>query len=142
MSTLRCKHLSKHAKSPVYSTPGSAAMDLYAAEDKTLPPQQPMCVSLDLAAAIPEGYVGLIKSRSGLCVKHNITAQAGVIDSDYRNNISVVLFNSGKEEYQVKRHDRIAQMLLLPCPQMKIEQVDSLEMTERGMGGFGSTGKR
>jgi dUTP pyrophosphatase len=89
---------------------------------------------------IPEGYVGFIKSKSGLMVNHNITTD-GTIDAHYTGSIKVKLFNHGEASYLVQAGDKIAQLVIMPCVQPRLELVDSLEETDRGDAGFGSTGR-
>lgn len=131
---------------PYYATPGSAAMDLHACID------QPVVIPAGGQAAIPTGiaiglpspdYVALIFARSSLGVKYGITPAncVGVIDSDYRGEIMVGLRNAGKSDYIVQPGDRVAQMAVLPVIQAELELVEELDSTERGAGGFGSTGK-
>ena len=131
---------------PYYATPGSAAMDLHACSD------QPVVIPAGGQAAIPTGiaiglpspdYVALIFARSSLGVKYGVTPAncVGVIDSDYRGEIMVGLRNAGKSDYIVQPGDRVAQMAVLPVIQAELELVEELDSTERGAGGFGSTGK-
>ena len=131
---------------PYYATPGSAAMDLHACID------QPVVIPAGGQAAIPTGiaiglpspdYVALIFARSSLGVKYGVTPAncVGVIDSDYRGEIMVGLRNAGKSDYIVQPGDRVAQMAVLPVIQAELELVEELDSTERGAGGFGSTGK-
>lgn len=132
---------------PAYATPGSAALDLRAAigegETLTLAPGERALVPTGMAIS-PEtsGVVAVIAARSGLAVKHGICLSngIGVIDSDYRGEISVGLFNSSKEAFEIKRGDRIAQMMFLPVATAELVEVETLDVTERGAGGFGSTG--
>ena len=119
---------------PFYATPGSAAMDLHACVDAavTLRPGGRAVIPTGIAIALPSAdYVALVFARSGL----------GVIDSDYRGEIMVGLYNSGESEYTVQPGDRIAQLMVTPVVQADVELVDELDETERGAGGFGSTGK-
>lgn len=131
---------------PYYATPGSAAMDLHACID------EPVVIPAGGQAAIPTGiaiglpspdYVALIFARSSLGVKYGVTPAncVGVIDSDYRGEIMVGLRNAGKSDYIVQPGDRVAQMAVLPVIQAELELVEELDSTERGAGGFGSTGK-
>lgn len=146
---LSVKRLSDNAVLPQYATPGSAAMDLCACLDAplVLPAAgtgELYCqmVPTGLAMAIPEGYVGLIFARSGLASKHGIAPAncVGVIDSDYRGEIMVGLQNSGESDYTVQPGDRIAQLMITPVIQAQLCMVDDLDETQRGAGGFGSTG--
>ena len=96
----------------------------------------------DLSIAVPEGTYGRVAPRSGLAVKHFLDVGAGVVDADYRGPLGVVLFNFGKEDYQVREGDRIAQLVLERIVTPDVLEVESLDDTQRGEGGFGSTGKR
>jgi len=99
-------------------------------------------VPTDLSIAVPEGTYGRVAPRSGLAVKHFLDVGAGVVDADYRGPLGVVLFNFGKEDYQVREGDRIAQLVLERIVTPDVLEVESLDDTQRGEGGFGSTGKR
>jgi len=130
---------------PSYATPGAAAMDLRACIDTpaVIPARGGRAaIPTGLALAIPEGYVGLIFARSGLASKFGVAPAncVGVIDSDYRGEIIVPLQNSGESDYSVRPGDRIAQLMLAPAIRARIEVVDELDGTQRGAGGFGSTG--
>ncbi|XP_032615567.1 deoxyuridine 5'-triphosphate nucleotidohydrolase, mitochondrial-like [Hylobates moloch] len=118
-----------------------AGYDLYSAYDYTILPMEKALVKTDIQIAFPSGCYGRVASRSGLAAKHFIDVGAGVIDEDYKGNVGVVLFNFGKEKFEVKKGDRIAQLICerIFCPE--IEEVQALDDTERGSGGFGSTGK-
>ncbi len=129
-----------------YATPGSAAMDLHACVDAavTLRPGGRAVIPTGIAIALPSAdYVALVFARSGLGIKHGVVPGncVGVIDSDYRGEIMVGLYNSGESEYTVQPGDRIAQLMVTPVVQADVELVDELDETERGAGGFGSTGK-
>jgi dUTP pyrophosphatase len=129
---------------PVYKTPGSAAMDLQASHDYTMQPwrldQRVHKIRLGIHMAIPRGYYGMIHGRSGLA-SEGILAHTGVIDSDYRGEVAVMLFNMGSQSKTIKAGDRIAQLAIIPIMQVNPVVVAKLEETERGDGGFGSTGK-
>lgn len=131
---------------PFYATPGAAAMDLHACLEApvVIMPGDRQLIPLGFALALPSpDYVALIYARSGLAVKRGITPAncVGVIDSDYRGEVMVCLQNAGKEAYTVQSGERIAQLAITPVVQATICQVDSLEDTSRGAGGFGSTGR-
>ncbi|MFH2068652.1 MAG: dUTP diphosphatase [Candidatus Omnitrophota bacterium] len=128
-------------QTPGYHRPGDAGLDLRASESITLAPGQRYPVKTGLHFAIPDGVVGLIKDRSGLALKFGLHTLAGVIDSNYRGEIMVVLINLGEKEYQVNIGDRIAQLVLLPCLQADLTTVSTLPETERNDSGFGSSGK-
>lgn len=130
---------------PRYMTPGAAGMDLLAAvsEEVTLAPGGGVAlVPTGLSLAIPRGYEGQVRPRSGLALRHAVTLlnSPGTIDSDYRGEIKVLLINFGREPYVVRRGDRIAQLVIQPVVQARLEEVAVLEETERGAGGFGHTG--
>jgi len=127
---------------PSYATPGAAGMDVLAAEGVTLPPGARHAVATGFALAIPPGYEIQVRPRSGLALKHGITLAntPGTIDADYRGELKVILVNLGEEDFAVARGDRIAQLVLAPVTLARWEEVAELDATERGAGGFGSTG--
>ena len=130
---------------PYYATAGAAALDLHACIDEAVvvPAGGEAKIPTGIAAAIPEGYVGIMAVRSSMGMRHGITMSngIGVIDSDYRGPLSVGLYNLRGEDYVVQPGDRIAQLLVVPVACPEIEVVDALPETERGEGGFGSTGR-
>ena len=143
---LNIKLLSPKAVLPNYATPGSAAMDLTACMDEpvTIAPRQLVTIPTGIAIALPSAdYVALIFARSGLGVKHGISLSngVGVIDSDYRGELKVGLTNLSDTPYTIQPGDRIAQLAILPVTQPTVVQVAELDETDRGTGGFGSTGK-
>jgi dUTP pyrophosphatase len=125
---------------PAYSSPGAAGADLCAAEAVTLGAGEWASVGTGLSVEIPPGHVGLVWPRSGLAVRHGIDTLAGVIDSDYRGELRVVLLNHGRQPYAIAAGDRIAQLLV-----QRVERAEfvrsALGASERGAGGFGSTGR-
>lgn len=127
---------------PVYATDGAAGMDVVAAEDVSLAPGTRHPVATGFAMAIPHGFEVQVRPRSGLALKHGITClnTPGTIDSDYRGEVKVILANLGSEPFDVKRGDRIAQLVPAPVQRAAFVEVSHLEETERGAGGFGSTG--
>lgn len=129
-------HIEAHL--PKRSTSGSAGFDLHALQDTPLQAGKRAKIRTGVSMAIPEGYCGVIKPRSGLAVKHGIDILAGLIDSDFRGEIQVCLQNHGKR-YQVEKGSRIAQIIFLPCL-TNMQIASDLEETERGDSGFGSTG--
>lgn len=139
--TLKFKKLSENAFTPTKGSEKAAGYDLYSAYDYIVPPQDKLLVKTDLQIALPDGCYGRVAPRSGLAVKKFIDVGAGVIDQDYRGNVGVVLFNFAKEEFVVKKGDRVAQLVLerIFLPELEESKVD-LEETNRGSGGFGSTG--
>ena len=131
---------------PAYETAGAAGMDLRAAiaEPVALAPGERALISTGLRLEIPEGYEGQVRPRSGLAIRHGITLlnTPGTIDSDYRGLVQVVVINLGREAYTIHRGDRIAQLLITPVIRVTLETVEDLSETERGEGGFGSTGRQ
>ena len=127
---------------PAYATTGAAGMDVVAAEDLMLAPGERHAVATGFAIAIPEGYEVQVRPRSGLALKHGITClnTPGTIDSDYRGEVKVILANLGSEPFEIKRGDRIAQLVPAPVQRAALSEVSSLDDTTRGTGGFGSTG--
>lgn len=149
MSTLRIQRL-PHAEGlalPSYETAGSAGMDLRAAlaEDAalTLEPGARALVPTGLKMALEPGWEAQVRPRSGLALKHGITClnTPGTIDSDYRGEVGVILVNLGQEPFVIRRGERIAQMVIAPVAQVSVSEVDTLDETARGAGGFGSTGR-
>ena len=130
---------------PSYATSGAAGLDLAAAIDQPicLKPNMRQAIPTGFAMALPEGYEAQIRPRSGLALKYGITVAnaPGTIDSDYRGEIKIILFNHGNKEFKINNKDRIAQMILTPVIKMNLEETDTLPETVRGEGGFGSTGK-
>ena len=128
---------------PSYSTPGSAGLDLRAAEATTLKSGARFLMPTGLAIALPPQHEAQVRPRSGLAVKHGITVlnAPGTIDEDYRGEIKVPLINHGQEDFMIRRGDRIAQMVIAPIAHARLTEVTSLDETTRGAGGFGSSGK-
>ena len=127
---------------PAYATPGAAGMDVVAAEALILAPGARHAVATGFAMAIPEGYEVQVRPRSGLALKHGITClnTPGTIDSDYRGEVKIILANLGSEPFEIKRGDRIAQLVPAAVQRAALLEVSSLDDTTRGTGGFGSTG--
>lgn len=127
---------------PAYATSGAAGMDVVSAEDVTLAPGARHAVATGLSMAIPDGYEIQVRPRSGLALKHGISVPntPGTIDSDYRGELKVILINHGSEPFAIARGDRVAQLVLAPVVQAAWDEVAELDATERGTGGFGSTG--
>ena len=134
------KLLHDSAKSPTKGNIDDAGWDLYAFETISIPSGATVLVSTGVSMAIPKGYVGLIWDRSSMGVK-GVHRHAGVIDSGYRGEVKVCLHNTTKEPYHIERGDRIAQMLIQEAPNFIQHVVRELDSTDRGDGGFGSTGK-
>lgn len=142
--TIRLKRLS-HGEGlplPTYATDGAAGMDVVSAEELDLMPGQRHAVATGFAIAIPDGYEVQVRPRSGLALKHGITVPntPGTIDSDYRGELKVILINHGDAPFPIRRGDRIAQLVIAPVQRAAFEEVDDLDATARGAGGFGSTG--
>jgi len=127
---------------PAYATSGAAGMDVVSAESVTISPGARHAVATGLALAIPAGYEIQVRPRSGLALKHGVTVPntPGTIDSDYRGEMKVILINLGTEPFVIARGDRVAQLVLAPVVQAAWSEVAELDATERGEGGFGSTG--
>ena len=139
------KRLSSKVKLPEYKTSGSSGMDLMASVDSPIKiaPNTLELIPTGLSIAIPEDLEIQIRPRSGLAAKSNIGVlnTPGTIDSDYRGELKIILFNHGNKDFIVNNNDRVAQMVLTPVVKMELEEVDQLPETIRGSGGFGSTGK-
>ena len=139
------KKLNSKVKVPKYKTDGSSGMDLMAFLESpvNLKPQESELIPTGISIAIPEDTEVQIRPRSGLAAKSNISVlnTPGTIDSDYRGEIKIILFNHGKEDFVINNNDRIAQMILMPIIKAEFEEVENLPKTLRGSGGFGSTGK-
>ena len=145
MSKVLIKKLDPSVELPAYKTDGASGMDLMAfiKEPITLKPKSSCLVPTGLSVAFSSDFEIQIRPRSGLAAKNNISVlnTPGTIDSDYRGEIKIILFNHGKENFIVNNKDRVAQMILVPVVKIEFEEVDELPNTVRGSGGFGSTGK-
>ena len=139
--SLQVKLLSDNGRLPYKTNRFDAGFDLYASEDIQIDSNSRELISTDIAVAIPNGYVGLIWPRSGLAVKKGIDVFAGVIDSGYRGEIKVCLYNSDRTTVEVMEGDRIAQLLIQKVGNFFIREVQELDDTDRGSGGFGSSGR-
>ena len=139
------KKLDQEAEIPSYKTKGASGMDLMAFIDQPikLTPKSSCLVPTGLSVAFSKDYEIQIRPRSGLAAKNNISVlnTPGTIDSDYRGEIKIILFNHGNKNFIINNKDRVAQMILIPVHKMDLEEVDNLPDTLRGEGGFGSTGK-
>lgn len=127
---------------PAYATDGAAGMDVVSAEDVTIQPGARHAVATGLALAIPYGFEVQVRPRSGLALKHGITVPntPGTIDSDYRGELKVILINHGDTAFEIRRGDRVAQLVVAPVTRGTWLEVEELDETARGAGGFGSTG--
>ncbi|WP_157217306.1 dUTP diphosphatase [Flavisphingomonas formosensis] len=128
---------------PAYATVHAAGMDVVAAEDVTLAPGARHAVASGFAIAIPEGYEVQVRPRSGLALKHGITClnSPGTIDADYRGEVKIILANLGSDIFEIRRGERIAQLVPAAVTRAAFAEVDALDETVRGTGGFGSTGR-
>lgn len=140
MDAIQIQKLSPDAKLPTYAHATDAGMDLYAAAETAIAPGTRALVGTGIAMAIPAGYVGLVWDKSGLAAKAGLTTFAGVIDAEYRGEISVVVYNSGDEVHTFRAGEKVAQLLVQPVMHPKLIEVADLDATARGSGGFGSTG--
>ena len=145
MFKIQIKRLNSEVKIPSYKTQGSSGMDLMAflKYTVTIKPKSSELISTGIAVAIPEDTEIQIRPRSGLAAKSNISVlnTPGTIDSDYRGELKIILYNHGADDFVVNNGDRIAQMVLMPVLKASFEEVENLPNTIRGTGGFGSTGK-
>lgn len=137
---IKAKKLYPEAILPQTMRPGDAAMDFYSLKDYLIKVGERVIVETGVAIAIPNGFWGNIRDRSGLAAKHGLHTIAGVIDPNYRGEILVAMVNLGGEDYQIKAGDRIAQMLIQKFEDIEIEESSDLEETNRGEKGFGSSG--
>lgn len=146
MDLIKVKKLTDSAKLPLYASKSAAAADLFCGEEgKTvIPAGETRKISTGIAIELPEGYAGFIYARSGLATKTGLAPanKVGVIDSDYRGEIIVALHNHSSIDATVECGERIAQMVIAPAPQFAFEEANELSSSERGAGGFGSTGKK
>lgn len=128
---------------PAYATEGAAAMDICSAEDLTLEYMSPKIVKTGFAISIPKGYEVQVRPRSGLAAKYGIMVvnSPGTIDSDYRGEICIIMMNTSENLFEIKRGDRVAQLVLSPVSQAVVKEVEMLDETTRGANGFGSTGR-
>lgn len=137
---VKAKKIHPDAIIPDYAHPGDAGMDIYSVEDKVILPGQRVVCSTGIGLEFPEGYVALVWDKSGVAAKHGVTILAGVGDAGYRGEYKIVMFNSSDKTYEVKKGDKIAQILIQPVMSAQIIEADKFSETLRGEGGFGSTG--
>lgn len=135
------KKLDDGVKLPRYAHNGDAGMDVFAAEEKTLAPGERYCFQLGFAMKFPRDYVCHVWDKSGLAMKHGITCLAGVIDATYRGEVGVVLLNTGETPVTFRHGDKIAQLVFTKIEHARPVETDDLADSERGDGGFGSTGR-
>lgn len=139
---IKIKKINPEAKTSSYANTRDAGMDFYSVIDITILPNERVACDTGIAMAIPAGYVGLIWDKSGVAFKGGIKTMGGVIDSSYRGEIKIILTNLSDKEYVIRKGDKVAQMLIQKVESPSIEEVEVLDDTERGEGGFGSTGIR
>ena len=140
--TLRFKRIHPDAVLPAYAHPGDAGMDVRSVEDVVIPPGGRALVHTGLVMMLPPMYEAQVRPRSGLALKHGVTVlnTPGTIDAGYRGEVGVILANFGDGDFSVKKGDKIAQIVVAPVTQAEIAEADEIDETERGAGGFGSTG--
>lgn len=143
MTELRVKRIDPRAQLPAYAKPGDAGMDLRALEPQTIPPGACRLVRTGLVVEIPPGFEGQVRPRSGLALKHAVTVlnTPGTVDSGYRGEVGVILVNHGTADFAVAAGDRVAQFVLARFETARVVEADDLSRTERGEGGFGSSGR-
>ncbi|KKP88190.1 MAG: deoxyuridine 5''-triphosphate nucleotidohydrolase [Berkelbacteria bacterium GW2011_GWA2_35_9] len=133
--------INKNAKIPNYAHDGDAGMDLFSCVDEKILPKERKAIATGISLEIPKGYVGLIWDKSGLAVKSGIKTMAGVIDSGYRGEIQIVIYNTSQEQFIFEKGDKVAQMLIQKVENPELVEVKNISQTNRGADGFGSTGK-
>ena len=139
---IKIKKMHPDAKIPQYMREGDAAFDLHSVEETTLQAGEKKIIRSGIAVEIPKGYAGLFWDRSGLAAKHGLHTLAGVLDSNYRGELMVVMINHGKEPYTIEKHERICQVLVHPVATVQFQEVDELSDSQRGEARFGSTGRQ
>lgn len=137
---IKVKRLDKELPLPAYAYEGDAGFDLYAAEDVTLGPLERTSVPTGVALELPKGYVSLVWDRSGVSITHGIKTLGGVIDSGYRGEYRIGLVNVSNDSYEIKKGDKIAQVLIQKCEHAQLIEVNELSETQRGENKFGSSG--
>ena len=141
---VKINRLVPHAKMPTRATRGSGAYDIYSTDELLLAPEGRYAFGTGLAMEIPDGFVALVCPRSGLAIKNGVTVlnAPGVVDSDYRGEVKAIVINHDlREPLQVSKGDKIAQLLFVKAEEVEFEEAEELSSTQRGTGGFGSTGK-
>lgn len=141
---LKVMLLNKDARLPLQANPGDAGLDLFSAEEKIIKPGEAELIKTGIKIELPPGTEAQVRPRSGLALKHSVTVlnSPGTIDEGYRGEIAVILINHGKEDFVVEKHMRIAQMVIAEVAQVTLLQVEEVAASERGEGGFGSSGVR
>jgi dUTP pyrophosphatase len=138
---IQVKLLTQNSKAPTRNTPSDAGLDLYASEPLIIRGREWQAVSVGISISIPDSYYARIAPRSGLAYKYGIDIFAGVVDSGYRGEIKVILYNASSEDYKINIGDKIAQLIIEKCYIWEPKIVSELDETQRGNGGFGSSGK-
>jgi dUTP pyrophosphatase len=144
VAELLVRRLHPDAKLPTGAYPGDAGLDLASVEDALLEPGERRVLGTGLAVAIPDGHAGFVQPRSGLAARHGISVvnSPGLIDAGYRGELRVVLLNTGREPFEIRSGDRIAQLVVLRLPELEVQEVDELPDSERAHRGFGSSAVR
>jgi len=139
---LKIKRVDPDAKLPYRANKGDAGLDLFSIEEKVIEPGETALIRTGIQIELPKGTEAQVRPRSGLALKHSVTIlnSPGTIDQGYRGEINVILINHGKELFQVEKQMRIAQMVIAPVLSVTLEEIDTLSASERGEGGFGSSG--
>jgi dUTP pyrophosphatase len=140
MVVVKVKKLVEDAIIPDYGHSGDAGLDMYSSEDTIIYPGERKLVPTGISMELPEGYVALIWDKSGIASKNGVTKMAGVIDCHYRGEYKILLYNTSREPFIIKKHQKIAQTLIQKVESVEIMEVSELSDTQRGAGGFGSTG--
>lgn len=139
---LKVKLINANAMLPIQANPGDAGLDLFSAEEKVIKPGEAELISTGIVMELPKGTEAQVRPRSGLALKHSVTVlnSPGTIDEGYRGEVKVILINHGKNDFKVEKQMRIAQMVVAPVAKVNILQTEELSSSERGEGGFGSSG--
>ncbi|MDS9471713.1 dUTP diphosphatase [Sporosarcina pasteurii] len=141
--TLKINLIHEDAKMPNRANEGDAGLDIFSVEEKIVKAGETALISTGIQMELPKGTEAQIRPRSGLALKHAVTVlnSPGTIDEGYRGELKIILINHGKEDFKVEKHMRIAQMVIAPVLQVTLEQTNTLTNSDRGQGGFGSSGK-
>ncbi|CDM69548.1 Deoxyuridine 5'-triphosphate nucleotidohydrolase [Clostridium bornimense] len=144
MEILKIRKLSEDAIIPFYAHPGDAGLDLFSVEEITIEPGKRKLVATGISIELPKNTEAQVRPRSGLALKYGVTVlnSPGTIDEGYRGEIKVILINHGEEAFKINKGDKIAQMVIMPVLTVDVKEVDMLNDSERGEGGFGSTGRK
>lgn len=140
MIKIKIKRLDKDLEIPKYSRNGDAALDIRSAESLILKTDERKIIKSGVVIVVPEGYVGLVWDRGGMAAKHGIHTMAGVLDSNYRGELMIVLKNLSEKDFEIRKGDRIAQLVIQPVLNAETEEIEHLDETERGEGRFSSSG--